>query len=216
MNLGEGMRPPANVAWNLFLALIPVMTALALVRLRRRVRGRALRIGLTAALLIVWAAFLPNTCYLVTEWRHYFDAITATPLYDRAHHSHLALAQFLALTFFYICYSGVGVIAFFLSIWPLDRLVRRRSPAAAAACRAAGFVLCAIGVYLGLIHRFNSWDLVNRSGVDAIMRVTAQALSSHAIILLMAVFAVFLWISYWFFDVLMDGLRYRRRERNSV
>ena len=65
------MRPAPNVAWNLFLAVIPVALAFAIARGARRDMREAGRIrwGLWLPLGVVWLAFLPNSCYLLTEWR---------------------------------------------------------------------------------------------------------------------------------------------------
>src|ERR1051325_7098363 len=64
------------VYWNLFLAIIPVplgyLTAWAL---SKRGEKRNLPVWLAFPIALAWLVFLPNICYLLTEWRHLlFDA----------------------------------------------------------------------------------------------------------------------------------------------
>ena len=82
------MRPIPNVIWNLFLAVLPVVLAFVIARGARRDRQATghVRWGLWAPLAFVWLLFLPNSCYLLTEWRHYLDTLTQSPLFAQAHH----------------------------------------------------------------------------------------------------------------------------------
>lgn len=210
MNTSEGLRPVANVIWNLFLAFIPVVMAHFLALAWRRPQWSvALRRTVFTIFFPVWAIFLPNTCYLFTEWRHYLDALTDTNVYDRALHSHFAMAHLLGLTLFYACYTGAGLLSFFLAIWPLERILRVRYPAPAWLAKAAGFPICSLGVYLGLVHRFNSWDLVHHHLLRTILDTSLQAVHNRFTCALIVAFAIFLAFLYWCFDVWMDGFRAR-------
>jgi len=215
MNTPEGFRPVANVIWNLFLAFLPVILANITLWVSRLKIGRLSRRFLIAVCLIIWAVLLPNTCYLFTEWRHYLDAVTETQMYDRALVSHSAMAHLLGLTLFYACYSGAGLLAFFLAIWPLDKRLRVRHPTSAFIARFIGFPLCSLGVYLGLIHRFNSWDLIHKHLMHTIIEISAQALSSRFSSAIILAFAVFLGVLYWGFDIWMDGFRFREASRRG-
>ncbi len=73
------------VVWNGTLAMIPVGAGYTLTR---SVLGkRPLRVTgylLAFALGLIWFIFLPNTCYLLTEWRHYLGTIDSQNLFMRA------------------------------------------------------------------------------------------------------------------------------------
>ena len=215
------MRPAANVLWNLFLALIPVALAFAVargVRRDRRASGRV-RWGLWGPLALVWLAFLPNSCYLLTEGRHYLDTLTHSPLYAQAHGSRDGRVDFFLVTAFYLLYSGAGLVAFFLAVWPLDRLTRPRLGWAGAAARPLLFPLCALGVYLGLMRgRFNSWDLVNADRLRDLLATTAQVLHRPLLLGLILLFGAVLWLFYALFDIWMDGVAWRlsRRRRDRA
>src|SRR4051812_24569935 len=62
-----------STLWNLALAAIPVPAAYAFasrVRTAKASRSR-LPVASAAVLGLVWLVFLPNSCYLMTEWRHF-------------------------------------------------------------------------------------------------------------------------------------------------
>ncbi len=206
------MRPILNVVWNIFLALIPVAVAWILVNeaRRKRVVGEALSKRVAIPALLVWIAFLPNTCYLVTEWRHYLETITSNPsIFRLARHSPHYMLNFLMMTAFYAAYSGVGVITYFMAIWPIDRWLKP-----SRAIKAAFFFLCSLGVYLGLIRRLNSWDILHHP--LHIVRDALVALSSPALGLLILGFGVALWALYFLFSLTVDGLRQRIEGREQA
>ena len=211
------MRPASSVAWNLFLAVIPVLLAFAIARGARRDMREAGRIrwGLWLPLGVVWLAFLPNSCYLLTEWRHFLETLTQSQLFAQARQSREGRADFFLVTAFYLVYSGAGLLAFFLAVWPLDRLTRRRLGWAGAALRPLIFPLCALGVYLGLTSgRFNSWDLVHPHRLGNLLATTAATLSRPALLGFILAFGAILWLFYAAFDVWMDGLARRLTRRH--
>ena len=212
------MRPASNVAWNLLLAVIPVALAFAIARGARRDMRETGRIrwGLWLPLGLVWLAFLPNSCYLLTEWRHFFETLTQSTLFTQARQSRGGRTDFFLVTAFYLIYSGAGLLAFFLAVWPLDRLTRRRLGWAGAALRPLIFPLCALGVYLGLTAgRFNSWDLVHPDRLEGVLATTAATLAHPALLGFLLAFGAFLWLLYAAFDVWMDGLAWRMARRHA-
>lgn len=215
------LRPPHNVIWNLFLAFIPVVLALIVARGAREDvrRSNRVRWWLWTPVLLVWLVFLPNTCYLLMEWRHYITDLTASRISYNARDNHEALAGLLVSTGFYIIYSGAGLLSFFLAIWPLERLARARLGPVLAWGKVAGFLLCSLGVYLGLVYRFNSWDLVHRAGLNRIFTVIVNSMLAPFTATLIVGFAAILWVLYLGFDIWMDGFAWRMsrraRERNQ-
>lgn len=211
-------RPIPFVVWNLFLALIPVALSFFITRGIRgqwRARGRVTWL-VWIPLLIVWLAFLSNTCYLLTEWRHYLESITATQLFFQAMNNREAMFNLFLETGFYLFYSGCGLLTFFLAVWPLDRLARRRMGRWIWPVQASIFSLCSLGVYLGLVHRFNSWDLLSLPRLLDVLHTLSDAMLSPVLRVLIVGFGVILWLLYFLFDIWMDGAAWRlhmRRER---
>jgi len=214
------LRPAPNVVWNLLLALLPVVLAFVIARGARRERAATGRIrwGVWLPLALVWLAFLPNSCYLLTEWRHFLDTLTQSRIYAEAHQSRDGRLDFFVVVGFYLFYSGAGLLAFFLAVWPLDRLTRRRLGWAGIALRPLIFPLCALGVYLGLTPagRFNSWDLVHPHRLAGLLATTTQALHRPFLLGLILAFGAVLWLFYAAFDIWMDGLAWRLARRHHA
>ncbi len=191
------------------MAFVPVALAIGMAFLYRYMPTLRKVWWVWVPLTLLWVAFLPNTCYLITEWRHFIEYIAYNPdfIHTAAHDSH-AMLKFLALSVFYVMYSGVGVLTFSASIWPIDRLFRTPMWG-----KVVFFGLCALAVYLGLIKRFNSWDILYH---PKMVIATSIGTILHPLILLLIIgFAGALWATYWLFEVFVDGLylRYRRSKQ---
>lgn len=201
------MREPKDVIWNLFLALVPVVLGFLIAKYVRDQRDRRQPVSwiIVGPMLFVWLIFLPNTCYLLTEWRHFLEVVVTNPaVFLLARHDEQALFQFLSISVFYILYSGSGMLTFFLAIWPVDQVFK-----IPAWGKAIFFLLCSLGVYLGLVKRYNSWQVVHHS-VDIVQSAFA-AIAKPGVDLLMVAFAATLWVTYFIFEIFMDGLELRRR-----
>lgn len=143
-----GSYDTSNLAWNLVLAWIPFVLALVVYDRARRRAGPALTLGLGG----LWLLFLPNAPYIVTDaiwlddWRW-----AGVPLwYD------------LAL---YVIAAGTGGILGFVSLFLVQRAVARsRGEALGWALAVVSLLLSGVGVYLGRVLRWNSWDLFTRPG----------------------------------------------------
>lgn len=142
--------------WNLFLAAVPAVLAIALFTVPTR-RGARWWIGLGT-----WVLFLPNAPYLLTDVVHMVHDI------QRAHSdtwAYTVIATYGALFAF-----GLASYAFSLQLF--RRFLRRSVPARFVA-PAILFVhaLCVFAMYLGRRIRLNSWDVVT-----APQRVAASVL----------------------------------------
>ena len=212
------LRPIPNVIWNLFLAIVPVVLAFVIARGVRRERHQTGTVQwlLWGPLTVIWLLFLPNSCYLLTEWRHYLETLTQSQLFAEAHHGGDGRIDFFLVTAFYLVYSGAGLLAFFLAVWPLDRLTRVRLGWRGAMLRPLIVPLCALGVYLGLMRgRFNSWDLFSASRLSALLESTIQTLHRPYLVGLILLFGAVLWLFYAAFDIWMDGWTWRLSRRHA-
>jgi uncharacterized membrane protein len=133
--------------WNLFLAWIPLALSIALARRHASgQKGQAASWALGAA----WLVFFPNAPYLVTDLVH-LRARHPVPFWFDA----LLMSAF-ALT---------GLCLGFLSLLQVHGLVARaRGPRAGWLFVAIISGLTGVGIYLGRVHRWNSWDVVTRPG----------------------------------------------------
>jgi uncharacterized membrane protein len=155
-----------------------------------------------APLLAAWLLFLPNTCYLLTEWRHLLFDPQWEGLLDRAHMDRTAMLRTAKWALLFLGYSGIGVLLFTLAIRPIERWLRSAGKPFYWVAPPL-FFATSLGVYLGLIERLNSWDIVQRPLV--VWREALQALGSQSLLLSIAVFALLLWGLYEAVDIWVDG-----------
>jgi uncharacterized membrane protein len=136
--------------WNLMLAWVPLVLALALEWRRRRGRAGATSLVLGAG----WLLFLPNAPYLVTDIVH-------------LGHKNPVLGIRLDLTTLLMA-AGAGVLIGFLSLALVQRSIGERlGPRLAWTLVVVAQGLTSFGIYLGRILRLNSWDVLTRPRVLA-------------------------------------------------
>jgi uncharacterized membrane protein len=139
------------MGWNLFLALVPLILARALFGQRERRRWVLITGG------AMFVAFLPNAPYVLTDVLHLPVALSHT------HGNHWLAA---ALVGQYLCLFAVGFAAYVLSLVRLERWLAERgvSRRAVLGVDLSLHALCAVGIVLGRVFRFNSWDLITDPG----------------------------------------------------
>jgi uncharacterized membrane protein len=193
------------ILWNLFLAVVPVVLGAAAAAvghaMRRRRDGRLWL--LLAPLLFLWLIFLPNSCYLFTELRHFMEAISGQDLWFRAHGDRWAMVRLALHAAVGFVYVTAGALTFGLAIRP----VRSLAEDAGIPTRLWSplfFILMALGVYLGLVVRFNSWDLFTRGG-EVFRTAFAVAADRPRLTLAIILFGFFLWATYEVIDIWIDG-----------
>jgi uncharacterized membrane protein len=135
-----------NLVWNLVLAWIPFMLALALYDCARRGAAAAQLIAIGA----LWLLFLPNAPYIVTDAKWLGRLESGTRWYDP-----LLVGSAAA----------VGLVLGFVSLFLVQAVVARRLGRLVGWTAAwAALVASGIGVYLGRYLRWNSWDLILEPG----------------------------------------------------
>ena len=129
--------------WNLALAWVPFVAALAL----HDVRSTPLRLQLP--LLGLWLVFFPNAPYLVTDLIHI----------DPADHTAIGILGDAAL----VSVAPAGLALGFSSLALVERTVRERfGGRVALVVSVLSLVAASLGIYLGRVVRLNSWDLLTR------------------------------------------------------
>jgi len=203
-----------GATWNAFLALIPLVAALILERVSFRFdrsSPRTSRLWLIP-LGIVWLAFLPNTCYLMTEWRHFLFDAKFKAVRESVDPNSTAVLKVALHAACFLLYSGFGVICFVLAVRPVSELFRRWGlrPSRLA---VPFFFATSLGVYLGLIVRLNSWDLAVRPGY--VLRIALGTLVNPPLLVVLVGFAVVLWLMYLVMDIWMTGLEVKIRKTRA-
>lgn len=141
--IGAGDLRYGFLAWNLFLALVPVGAAVGVQGLAGRGPSRW-----TPALLLVWLLFLPNAPYIVTDATHLTWGVGTPPWLD---------------VLVFAAFAWAGLLAGFLALHVVHRLAEARWGAVVAWAGAACVVVaCSAAIFVGRYAQWNSWDLLIR------------------------------------------------------
>ncbi len=195
--------------WNAGLALIPVALAVLFFKRREQPKRSTSSVGFALQVILI-LLFLPNAPYVATDLIHFLDKVRGTDI---------SLWHLLATEFpIYVAFVLLGLISYSFTT---DRLLfafkRRFGKAIYRTAIVTIPVLSAIGVYLGRVARFNSWDILQdpltiaRSGKNAFMNPRMVKVILAMSLLLFAV--------HQFYRIVHDGLRVRldrNRSRNSA
>jgi uncharacterized membrane protein len=144
--------------WNLFLAAVPAVLALALFPTSAR-RGVAWWIGFGT-----WVLFLPNAPYLLTDVVHMVHDIKHAPSDTWAYG---VIVTYGALFAF-------GLVSYALSLKLFRGFLHRTvQPRFVAPAILVVHALCVLAMYLGRFIRLNSWDVVVAPGrvVSSVLHV---------------------------------------------
>jgi uncharacterized membrane protein len=145
------------LTWNLFLAWVPYVLALAVAAVHALRGPRPLLWVFGAG----WLLFLPNAPYILTDFIH-LGRVRGAPLwFDAA----------LIGTF-----AAAGLALGLASLLIVHQVVEARVGRAFGwVVAVTSLVLSAVGVYLGRFPRFNSWDVV--TDPDGLVAVVLQRLA---------------------------------------
>ena len=168
------------LVWNLFLAWLPFLLALALYDGYRRGRGAAVLAGCG----VLWLLFLPNAPYILTDFVHLSEPGAAPLWYDGAT---VAAFAFTGLVL------GLGSLVLVQTV-----ITAARGPAAGWAAGLGTLGLASVGIYLGRFVGVNSWDaLVDPARVLApFAEKLDESLVHTRFLAVTAVFTAFLVLAY--------------------
>ena len=174
------------LVWNLFLAAIPVVAAMAL---RRAMAGNRRRAIVLSA--VTWLLFLPNAPYIATDLMHLRPRSSVPLWYD------VALLLSCAVT---------GILLGYISVAEVQKAVRARLGNAVTWIGVAGVLFASgFGIYLGRFLRWNSWHVVTQPGpllIDLATRVL-HPWSHPRTFAVTAVYGVTLFVGYVVFHLLV-------------
>lgn len=167
--------------WNLFLAVLPLGISHFYLLTRKTLSSRLYLL----MMLLIWLLFFPNAPYIITDLMHLGELNQQMPdWYD-------PLMLFATAT--------CGLWAGFVSLQEVEGILEKDFPPWAVAL----FVFCvwflsAIGIYLGRVLRWNSWDFFRQP--QAVMQdVLEPFLRPEAFprtLGMIVIFTLFLWLIY--------------------
>ena len=143
----SGSAKFGGLIWNLFLAWIPFLLAVAVYDgwRRRRSGGSLVAVG------ALWLLFFPNAPYIVTDFVHLEHTADAPYWYDAVTVS---------------AFAWTGVLLGFASLFLMQTVVRQwRGVVSGWIFAGVALALGSLGIYLGRVLRLNSWDALEHPSV---------------------------------------------------
>lgn len=131
------------LAWNLFLAWLPVVFAWLL---RQNRHLRPFVHWTNVVYLLLWLGFLPNSFYILSDYVHLSVTNEVTLLYDVVLFGSFAINGMI-----------LGLMALLMVH---EELLKRVKQQYAHAIIALVLVLCSFAIYLGRYLRWNTWDVL--------------------------------------------------------
>ncbi len=169
------------LAWNLFLAWLPLLFALLA---SQEFQNRGRHTWTFRSMAAAWLLFFPNAPYIFTDLTH-----LTTHFYN---HFWIDMVLIISCAF-------TGLVIGFVSLYLMQTVVRRMWGALASWVFVFGIAgLSSFGIYLGRFLRFNSWDVILRPMrlYHGIGKWAADPFSHPTGYAFPALFATFLFTSY--------------------
>lgn len=189
------------MAWNLFLAFIPLALSVWLFRRSSGSRSVLWWLG-----LLVFIVFLPNAPYLLTDIIHLIGGI-------RSNYSVWVIT--LVLIPQHLSVILIGFEAYVLSLINMGYYLQRQGMGKfTLLAELITHALCAIGIYLGRFKRYNSWDLVTQP--EDLARTLVDDLTAKRPVLVMAITFVVLTVLYWLMKQVTLGVIIKMRHHKNL
>jgi len=164
------------LVWNLFLAFIPYFF-ISYLKNEMTLQKSKFK---TLLVLFFWLLFLPNSFYILTDLIHLSQSSNHLIWFDLVVFSSYALIGFT-----------IGII----SIIEFENIIANyTSPLFIRLIIPSICFLCGIGIYLGRILRYNSWDILSNP-TELFQDMMSSLLSTHAL-LFSFYFGIYIYLFY--------------------
>jgi uncharacterized membrane protein len=153
--LAVNQYPLLIIIWNLLLLLIPfiIVRALSSYYFKKGQDSNVFSWPVLGVGGLVWLLFIPNSAYIITGVRHLMGYCPLGSFRD------VCVDNAWMIMFFFI-YAASGWIFFVLLMNQMrDFLIKISNKKIAGIFVYATIPAIALGVLLGLINRFNSWEI---------------------------------------------------------
>lgn len=150
-----GNYPVFFIIWNLFLLLVPYFLYLALSALESRTRLKSIFYKLIALFIaVLWLLFIPNTAYVMVDVRH-ISTFCNELVYKNC------IDNVWQILFFFT-YGLIGWLGYVYIIRKMKGLLSKiYSSSVGNIFNIIIIPLISLGVLLGLVERWNSWEVLN-------------------------------------------------------
>ncbi|PJJ07378.1 putative membrane protein [Flavobacterium sp. 1] len=151
------------LVWNLFLAFVPYFF---ISYLKTQITIQKSKVK-TLSLLFLWLLFLPNSFYILTDLIHLSQS-----------NSHLFWFDLVVIS----SYALIGFTLGIISLIEFENIIKTyTSTLITNLLMPAICFLCGVGIYLGRILRYNSWDIIS-DPLEIVRAIFLAVSSAHALL----------------------------------
>ena len=190
------------MAWNTMLAVIPVVLTVILFKREAQPR-KGLRTFTFFFEIAIVLLFLPNAPYVATDLIHFLETVRLTDV---------SLWKLLGTEFpLYAAFVLFGLLCYSFTVDRLLYAMNMRLGRTWYQFSLFGIpLLSSIGIYLGRVARFNSWDIL--SDPAAIIHSSRTAFDSFRMVKIIVSMWLLLLVIHQVYKVFHNGLRMRFEE----
>ncbi len=198
------------IFWNLLLLIIPFLLCAYLIKYWSTTKYKKAYQKIVAVLLgLLWLLFIPNTAYVITDIRHLLGFCPLS-------RTNVCLHNAWMIMFFFL-YASLGWIAYVYLVKQMEWLIKEIWDKTIAFIYIWTIVpVISIGILLGLIYRWNSWDIFLTPlavGSDALKFFTDLTHFKNWAIFTLALYLLYFVGEYLFCD--LNLLRKNKRDNTS-
>ena len=195
-----------SIVWNLFLLIIPFFLCRNLITLWQKSKFSKWHQKLFAACLcFVWLLFIPNSAYIITDVRH---LLNYCPL-----NQYKICIESAWMIMFFFSYAVIGWVAFVYLINQMKAVIYEICGSLIGKIYIWLIApIVSLGVLLGLINRWNSWEVLIYPvaiAKDALTYFTDFMHFKNWII-----FTIFLYILYFAGNYLFASYKYQLNKKD--
>ena len=187
----------AVIFWNILLALTPCLIAWRLSTiyyLKKWANISQINRLLFILIFFVWLFFFPNTAYLIADIRHLVNYCDKLDFYR-------ACADQAWVVPIFFTYALIGVPTFYFGLKRITIVIERLFGKFARRLFPLIIIpVTALGLLLGLVARFNSWEIIYKP--LNIVRTALFYLSSKVMLLNLLAYTLMLYFIYYSIDIL--------------
>lgn len=145
--------PITTIIWNLLLLLIPYYSCKYLIKLYQKSNLKKLPYKLLAVSLgLIWLLFIPNSAYIMTDIRHILNFCPLT--------IHKICIENAWMTLFFFTYASIGWVTFVYLLNQMKIFINEIWGKLIARIYILAIIpTISLGVLLGLVNRWNSWEI---------------------------------------------------------
>ena len=145
--------PVLGILWNIFLLLIPFFLCLVLIKYWKKNGFNKIYQKIIAGFTwFLWLLFIPNTAYIITDVRHISGYCDDTSIYR-------VCPENAWMIIFFFIYAIVGWVGVVYLLRQMKKFIKDIKGSLTSNIFIVLIIpLISLGVLLGLINRWNSWE----------------------------------------------------------